>query len=55
MSHIDEPDGPGKGIWILEGGKFLLVECGVLIFKIPNTAQGIRNPTNYWNPESKFH
>ena len=22
---------------------------------IRNTAQGIRNPTNDWNPESKFH
>ena len=24
-------------------------------FWIRNTAQGIRNPTNNWNPESKFH
>ena len=23
-------------------------------FGIRNTAQGIRNPTNDWNPESKF-
>ena len=33
-----------------ESDKFLLVESG-----IPNTAQGIRNPTNDWNPETKFH
>ena len=55
MSHIEEPDSPGKGTLILEGGKFLLVESGVLGFKIRNTAQGIQNPTNHWNPESKFH
>ena len=24
-------------------------------YKILNTAQGIQNPTNDWNPESKFH
>ena len=44
-----------KGIRILEPGKFLLVESGILGFGIRNTAQGIRNPTNDWNPESKFH
>ena len=27
----------------------------MLSFGIQNTAQGIRNPTNDWNPESKFH
>ena len=31
------------------------VEFGILGFGIRNTAQGIRNPTNDWNPESKFH
>ena len=36
-------------------GKILLVECGILEFGIQNTAPGIRNPTNEWNPESKFH
>ena len=55
MSHIEEPDGPGKGIRILEDGKCLLVESRVLGFKIWNTAQGIRNPTSHWNPEFKFH
>ena len=38
-----------------ESGKFLLVESGILGFGIRNTAQGIRNPTYDWNPESKFH
>ena len=54
------------GIWFLESGKFLLVESrirgillvesGILGFRIQNTAQepGIAlNRT--WNPESKFH
>ena len=45
MSHIDKPDGLGKGIPTLEGGTFLLVEPKVLSFKIQNTAQRIRNPT----------
>jgi len=34
--------------------KFLLMDSGILGFGIPNTAQGILNPTNDWNPESKF-
>ena len=33
----------------------LLVESGILGSKIRNTAQGIRNPTNNWNLESKFY
>ena len=37
-----------SGIW-----KILLVESGILGFGIRNTAQGIRNPTNDWNPQSK--
>ena len=54
-----------KGIWIPESSKFLLVEfgirkklavkSGILGFGIRNRAQGIRNPTNEWNPESTFH
>ena len=32
----------------------LLSGSGILGFVIRNTDQGIRNPTNYWNPESKF-
>ena len=34
-----------KGIRILECGKLLLVESGIVGFGIRNTAQGIRNPT----------
>ena len=34
-----------KGIRILESGKLLLVESGIVGFGIRNTALGIRNPT----------
>ena len=45
-----------KEIWIPgRSGKFLLVESGILVFGIRNTAQGIQNPTNHWNSESKSH
>ena len=54
-----------KGIRIPESGKFLLmqyeiqwsvaVESGILASGIWNTAQGIRNPTRDWNPETNFH
>ena len=37
-----------------EFGKNLPVESGVLGFGIRNTAQGIPNPTNDWNPEFKL-
>ena len=30
------------------------MESGILGFGIRNTAQGVRNPTNDWNPEFKF-
>ena len=33
----------------------LLVDSGILGHGIRNTAQGIRNPTDDWYPESKFH
>ena len=36
-------------------GKFLLIKFEILGFGIRNTAQGIRNPTDNWNPESKFY
>ena len=42
---------PRKGIRISESGKILFVESGILGFGIRNTAQGIRNPINYWNQE----
>ena len=41
-----------KGIRIPESVKFFLVESGILSIGIQNTAQGIRNPTKGWNPES---
>ena len=45
---------PGKFcLWNPESGKFFLVESGILGFGIRITAQGIWNPTNDWNPESK--
>ena len=44
-----------KGVRVPESGKFWLVESGILGFGIQNTAQGIRNPTEEWNPESEFH
>ena len=31
------------------------MEWDILGFGIRDTAQGIRNPTNDWNPEFKFH
>ena len=40
---------------IPESWKFLLVESWILDFGTWNTAQGIRNATNDWNPESRFH
>ena len=42
---------PSKVIRVPEAGKFSLVECGILGFGIRNSVQGIRNPTNDWNPE----
>ena len=53
-------------LWIPESGKVLLqvrsgihhifaVKYRILGFGIRNTTQGIRNPTNDWNPESKSH
>ena len=30
-------------------------DSGILVFGIRNTAQGILNPPNDWNQESKFH
>ena len=42
-------------VWNSESVNFLLFGSGILGFGIRNTAQGIRNLTNYWNAESKFH
>ena len=41
-------------LWNPESRKILLMESGILGFRIRNTAEGIRNPTNDWNLESKF-
>ena len=38
---------------VRESKKYLIVEWGILGFGLRNSAQGIRNPTNDWNPESK--
>ena len=43
------PFTPRKGIQFQESGKIFLG------FVIRNTTQGIRNPTNDWNPKSKFY
>jgi len=40
---------------IPESVKFFLMESDILGFGIRNTAQGIRNPNNDCNPESKFY
>ena len=42
-----------KGIRIPGSEKLLLVESGILGFGIRNVAQGIRNLTEHWNPESR--
>ena len=43
------------GMWgNSDSGEFLYVESGMRSIGIWNTAQGIRNTTNDWNPESKF-
>ena len=44
-----------KVIRISKSGKSLLVKSGILGYGIRNTAQGIWNPANDWNLESKFH
>ena len=41
--------------WKPESGKFLLVGSAILDFGMSGSRQGIRNPANDWNPESKFH
>ena len=46
---------PCSWIRIPDLGQFLLMDSGILGFQFRNTAQGILNPTNSCNPESKFH
>ena len=54
--YVGESGFQNQGIFCLyESGlreKFVL-ESGILGFGIRNTAQGIRNPTDDWNPKSK--
>ena len=42
---------------LVESGiqQIFVLEQGILGFGIRTTAQGIRNPTKDWNPESEFH
>ena len=51
----DENIVPYKGIGIPDSPKFILLESGIFGFRIRNTAQGIRYPTNDWIRESKSH
>ena len=44
-----------KGIGIQDSAKFMLLESGILDFRILNTVQGICYPTNDWIRESKSH
>ena len=55
--HVRESGLESDKILLLESWiwEILLLESGILGSGIRNTAQGIRNPTNDWNPESKFH
>ena len=41
-------------LWNPESGKILPMESAILGFRIRNTSQGVRNPSNDWNPESKL-
>ena len=40
--------------WNPQSGKIFIMESGILGFGIRNTAQGIQNPANGWNPESRI-
>ena len=41
-------------LWNPESEDIITVKLGILGFWIRNAAQGIRNPIDKWNPESKF-
>ena len=56
IAPFKEIQDPGNFcFWTLESQKVLLMESGILVFGIRNTAQGIRNPVNDWFSESKFY
>ena len=41
-------------LWNLKSGEIWVVESWILGFGIQNTAHGIQNPTDDWNPESRI-
>ena len=47
--------GKGFDCGIRNPRKFVLLGSRILIFEFRNTTQGIRDPINDWNPESRFH
>ena len=56
LSSKFEDKNPVLKIWLNLGLNFTLFRRNRAVgFWIWNTAQGTRNPTNDWNPESKFH
>lgn len=52
MNSISDDFTPCKGIQIPESAKFLPLDSGILDFRIRNSAQGVQNPDNDWNPKS---
>lgn len=52
VDSISDDFNPCKGIQIPKSAKFLPVDSGILDFRIRNSAQGVQNPDNDWNPKS---
>ena len=55
---VRDPDSEMREIFVLgnsESRKILLEKSGILGSGIWSKVQRIRNPSNEWNPESKFH
>ena len=55
---VRDPDSEMREIyafWNPESGKILLEKSGILGSGIWSKVQRIRNPSNEWNPEPKFH
>ena len=57
LENSQHPPPPGKFLLVESAGmrENFPVESGIQGFGIWNMALGIRNPTNDWNPGSKFH
>ena len=54
--HVKKFEFRSPGIFACGIRKSEMCKSGILVFcRVRNTAQGIRNPTKDWNPESKFH